>query len=109
MWNGFTAVGTGYDPIVSEGKVVVIVQALNAGPGVVELRAWNDSLAAASDPNRVPDYHLELRPGSTSTVSGQLIRLHLKRPTSPTPSDMASAAVGWRFLCCPNGQGGASP
>lgn len=97
MWEGVTPVAIGYDPIVSESPIPVKVIVFNAGPGVVELKAWD---IRKPDDGVDPDSKMEVRSGETRAVWGALVRVKLlevnesSSVTGKTPSKFS--AVGWR-------------
>jgi hypothetical protein len=96
MWEGVTPVAAGYDPIVSESPGPAKVVVFNAGPGVVQLRAWD---VRHPKSGADADSDMELRPGATRTVWGSLVRVALKdsdEPAAVAQSPSKFAAVGWR-------------
>jgi hypothetical protein len=87
MWDGFVPVDNHYDPIIYEGDVPANTVVLNAGPGTISLRFWNDPKPQTSQPN----ISMDLKPGDIRTVLGALIRVHM------TDVSNSFSAVGWRF------------
>jgi hypothetical protein len=97
MWEGVTPVAAGYDPIVSESPGPAKVVVFNAGPGTVQLRAWD---VRHPQHGSDADSDMELRPGATRAVWGALVRVALKDADDiPVGGDEPAAkfaAVGWR-------------
>lgn len=96
MWEGVTPVAPGYDPIVSESPGPAKVVVFNAGPGVVQLKAWD---VRRPQNGADADSDMELRPGATRAVWGALVRVSLKANDAPVAAEQGStnfAAVGWR-------------
>ncbi len=95
MWEGVTPVAQGYDPIVGESPEPLKFVVFNAGPGTVLLRSWDHRAPGLEAP---PDASMELRPGATRVVLGNLVRISLKND-APHPTALGQpnfAAVGWR-------------
>ena len=73
MWHAVSPVSSEHDPIVYEGHSAGIVSVINAGPGVVQVRAWSEDIFRHHE----PDIALEMRPGNIRTISARLVRAHL--------------------------------
>lgn len=92
MWHAVTPVSFGYDPILYESPQPADVLALNAGPGIVQVRSW----PAPSVFDQPPQMQMELRPGDQRILSGCLVRAHLDPNTQVSPANFA--AVAWTIL-----------
>jgi len=100
MWDGVTYVDPSHDPIIHEGFRAASVIVANAGPAAIALRAWQTHKPKSDD----PDIEVQLWPGNTKSISGNLIRARsLEAPYIVKPGSTTDpprfAAIGWRFVC----------
>ena len=88
MWDAVAPVTDEYDPIVYEGGSPGAVSVLNAGPGIVQMRAWFNDISAREE----PEIEMTVRPGDSRLISGRLVRVRFieGRPEF--------AAIAWRYL-----------
>lgn len=96
MWEGVTVVQPGYDPILSETPDTTTVILMNAGPGFITVRAWDDRHPESTR----PDIEMEMRPGDTRIVSGQLVRAHIiidENSGCHSAPKQNFSCVGWRI------------
>jgi hypothetical protein len=92
MWDAIVGVGPGYGPIIHEGLAASNVIVNNAGPSTVRLKGWEDFRSPGE-----PDISLVIRPGSTRSVTANLVRVEIdQKETSPNHPHFA--AVGWRVV-----------
>jgi hypothetical protein len=98
MWDAVAPVGQTYDPIISESPFPMQAIVMNAGPGIIKLRAWDIRTPNAADH---PDSEIELRPGDTRAVAGSLIRVRLFQIDNNFQRSPDFAAVGWRISRSP--------
>jgi hypothetical protein len=73
MWHSVVPVSGDHDPIVYEASSPANVLVLNAGPGIVKVRAWMTPTGAP--PN--PALEQELRAGAQAMVGAALVRVKL--------------------------------
>jgi hypothetical protein len=94
MWDAIVGIGPGYGPIIHEGLTASNVIVNNAGPATIRLMGWKDFQSVAQ-----PDFSLVMWPGSTRSVTANLVRVELDEhgPSLPT-APPAFAAVGWRVV-----------
>ena len=85
MWDAIAPVDNNYDPIIYEGPPVAVAVILNAGPGTIQILAWNTKSS-----NQNADIVMEMRPGNIRSISGHLLRSHLLHGSF--------SAIAWRLL-----------
>jgi hypothetical protein len=99
MWDGITWVDPNSGPVIYEGFASAHAIIMNSGPANIDLLVW-------SEPSRQPGdapIRMLLRPGTTRSVSGAMIKLMIsedQRGAGPLPSTeppFRFAAVGWRI------------
>ena len=96
MFDGITYVDPTYSPIIHESRVSANVVVLNAGPGVVRLRAWSDFQDASS--SLPPDINMRLAPGNIRSIGGCLIRASIYEESNTLQLQAPPfAALGWRI------------